>query len=74
MSAFEGKNKLADKWEGGPYLVVRIPNPDVPVYEVKKETGKGPTRTLHRNLLLAFTSLPAGTPSDAAHETSEDMR
>ncbi len=56
-----GKHKLADRWEKDPYIVQRIPNPDVPVYEVQKESVRGPVRTLHRNLLLPFTSIPCDT-------------
>ena len=52
-----GKSKLSDKWERDPYIVVDIPNPDIPVYKVQKESGKGAIRTLHRNLLLPFISI-----------------
>ena len=50
--AFEGKHKLSDKWEDEPYIVHSQPNPDVPVYVVRKETNDKHQRTLHRNLLL----------------------
>lgn len=51
--SLRGKNKLADKWEETPYIVVSQPNPDIPVYEVKKDAPHTKaTRTLHRNLLL----------------------
>ena len=50
--AFEGKHKLSDKWEDEPYIVHSQPNPDVPVYVVRKETSDKHQRTLHRNLLL----------------------
>jgi hypothetical protein len=50
--AFEGKHKIADRWEEEPYQILRQPNPDVPVYVVKREDGTGRVRTLHRNLLL----------------------
>lgn len=58
-----GKNKLADKWEQDPYLVIKIPDNEIPVYRVKRENGQGPTRTLHRNFLLAFTSIPPVNPT-----------
>ena len=54
--AFEGKHKLANKWEEDPYIVLAKPNPELPVYVVGKENGEGRKRTLHRNLLL-----PIGT-------------
>nr|ATA66766.1 env [Haliotis discus hannai] len=60
--AFDGKHKLADRWENDTYVVVDQPNPDVPVYRVQKENGEGRFRTLHRNLLLPVGSL--GSPQD----------
>lgn len=54
----KGKHKLADRWNREPYLVCTIPNSDIPVYEVKLETGRGPLRTLHRNMLLPFNTIP----------------
>ena len=50
--AFDGKHKIADRWEEDPYQIVHQPNPEVPVFVVKREDGTGRTRTLHRNLLL----------------------
>ena len=35
-----GKQKLADRWEQEPYVVVHIPNSGMPVYRVRQETGK----------------------------------
>lgn len=46
-----GKQKLSDKWEQEVYGVVHRAG-DLPVYKVKPEIGFGPTRTLHRDLLL----------------------
>ncbi|XP_060073436.1 uncharacterized protein LOC132553223 [Ylistrum balloti] len=59
--AFDGKHKLSDKWEEHPYVVMNQPNPDVPVYEVKREDGEGRSKTLHRNLLLPISFLPGHT-------------
>uniref|UniRef100_A0A9J7XFR7 Gypsy retrotransposon integrase-like protein 1 n=1 Tax=Cyprinus carpio carpio TaxID=630221 RepID=A0A9J7XFR7_CYPCA len=53
-----GKNKLADKWEGVVYVVIDQ-HGDLPVYKVCPETQTGPTRTLHRDLLLPCGSLPS---------------
>jgi hypothetical protein len=50
--AFDGRHKLADKWEEDPYLVISQPNQDIPVYKVQREDGVGRMRILHRNLLL----------------------
>ena len=62
----KGKHKIADKWEEEPYIVLDQPIPDIPVFSVKREDDQGRRRTLHRNQLLSFTSLPVpvvGEPS-----------
>ncbi|KAK7879850.1 hypothetical protein WMY93_033485 [Mugilogobius chulae] len=46
-----GKQKLSDKWEQEVHVVVHRAG-DLPVYKVRPESGNGPTRTLHRDLLL----------------------
>ena len=53
-----GKHKLADKWEQKPYIVLEQPLSDIPVFKVRREDGTGRIKTLHRNQLLPFTSLP----------------
>ena len=62
--AFEGRHKIADRWEDDPYVVLDQPSKDIPVYIVRKEAGCGPKRTLHRNLLLPIGSLPLSKPTD----------
>lgn len=47
----KGKHKLQTRWSPVPYVVCeKLPN--IPVYRVKPETGKGSVRTLHRDQLL----------------------
>ncbi|XP_071119462.1 uncharacterized protein [Haliotis cracherodii] len=60
--AFDGRHKLADRWEEDVYVVLRHPNPSIPVFEVGKENGEGRNRVLHRNLLLPVSSLPVKMP------------
>ena len=60
-----GNYKIADRWETHPYTVVKQVNPDIPVYVVKQEQGGSSTRTLHRNLLLPFNSLPLPVPTSS---------
>ena len=58
-----GRRKLADRWERTPYVIKSQPNSDIPVYVVQLEKPRTrKTRTLHRNLLLPFSSvgLPRG--------------
>ncbi|VDI46191.1 Hypothetical predicted protein [Mytilus galloprovincialis] len=52
--AFEGKHKLADKFEDDIYEIVDKPNRDIPVFIVRSQKGK--ERTLHRNHLLPVGS------------------
>ena len=83
--AFDGKHKIADRWEKDIYTVKSQPNLDIPVYIVVKETesdqkeSKG--RTLHRNHLLPIGSVPATTSQETTaieiltsipEETEED--
>ncbi|KAK7094687.1 hypothetical protein V1264_019601 [Littorina saxatilis] len=53
-------SKVTDRWEKGVYIVVSK-SPNVPVYTVQEETGSGPKRTLHRNLLLPIGMLGGDT-------------
>lgn len=55
-----GKNKLADKWDADIYVVVSRAG-HLPVYTVKPESKEGPSRTLHRDLLLPCSFLPVAT-------------
>ena len=54
--SFDGRHKLADRWEEIKYAVIEQPNPEIPVYKVRKENGEGPVRTLHRNLLYPIST------------------
>jgi hypothetical protein len=56
-TAFQGKHKLATRWEEDVYVVTSQPNEDIPVYTVQREQD-GLVKTLHRNLLLPLTTLP----------------
>jgi transposase InsO family protein len=56
--AFDGKHKIADRWEDDAYTVLQQPSANIPVYVVQKENGTGPKRTLHRNLVLPINFLP----------------
>lgn len=67
-----GKHKLADKWESTVHVVVKRAG-DLPVYTVKPETGEGPWRTLHRDLLLPCGFLPT-TPEVCAQSKPADRR
>jgi hypothetical protein len=66
--AFDGKHKIADKWEEEPYRIVSQPNRDIPLYVVQRENGEGRKRTLHRNLLLPIGFLPEDENSENPNE------
>jgi hypothetical protein len=63
--AFDGKHKIADRWEEESYQILRQPNPDVPVYVVIREDGTGRLRILHRNLLLPIGHIDPDERSQA---------
>ncbi len=54
----KGAHKIADRWGEEVYKVLRQPSPGIPVFVVKRADGVGAEKTLHRNLLLPFSSVP----------------
>jgi hypothetical protein len=66
--SFEGKHKIADKWEEDVYTVLKQPNPTISMYVVRKDSGEGRKRTLHRNLLLPIGHLDSFQKSDTRPE------
>ena len=71
---FDGKHKLADRWESEPYTVMEIPNPDIPVYKVRREDDTGPIRTLHRNLLLPIAIFPSTSPTSISKKGAQNPK
>lgn len=61
MTPRGGTGKLRNHWEDIIHTVVRQVKPDIPVYELRPEKGKGRSRVLHRNLLLPCDHLPLET-------------
>ena len=60
MTERGGPGKLQPYWEQEIYVVTQK-RKDMPVYEVKPESGNRRTRVLHRNLLLPCSFLPVET-------------
>ena len=59
--AFEGKHKIADKFEKETYQIVDQPRPEIPVFKLKSDETVM-EKTLHRNLLVKVQG----------HEMTED--
>lgn len=62
----EGRQKLGDRWEARPYIVVKKRH-NSPVYVVRPEDG-GKERVVHRNLLAQCMFLPVEQVGGAAVE------
>ena len=65
-------SKVDDRWERDVYVVISRHN-ELPVYTVRQEVGKGPDRTLHRNLLLPVGAIGVCEQS-ADKQTSREKR
>ena len=52
---------ITDRCQENVYVVVRKPNEEIPVFEVRGGNGKQGVKTLHRNLLFPVTSLTEET-------------
>ena len=57
---FTPNGKLDNFWETDIYEVMAKPNPEIPVYVVRREDGVGRKKTLHRNN-LKLCPLPVGS-------------
>ena len=74
INAYEGKHKIADRWEDDVYVVTKQPNTYVPVFIVKRENDSdSSSRTLHTNLLLPIGSLPLVTESEIDKISETDI-
>ncbi len=65
--AFDGKHKIADRFEKEVYQVIDQPRPEIPVYRIRSTDGT--VKTLHRNHLLPVNI--ADTEEATDKETTE---
>lgn len=63
--AFEGKHKIADKFEEDIYEVIEQPRQEIPVFKIRSKNGV--ERILHRNHLLPIQT----TDTDREEKESE---
>ena len=69
--AYQGKQKVKDRWSETEYVVVRQVTDGIPAYEVKDEGGN--VKTIHHNwLFLVATLKEAVTPLGAGVPISEE--
>lgn len=66
MCHVEGWQKLGDKWENWPYIVVKK-QPSIPVYVARSENGDTKT-VVHSNLLTQCMFLPVELASEVTRE------
>ena len=68
LQRVNGPSKLRSYWEDKVYIVVKQKSPNIPVYEVQPENGKGKPKVIHRNLLLPCDLL------ESSEEAPRDSR
>ena len=74
LLAFDGKHKIADKYEEYPYIVVEQQDSSVPVYTVRREDGQGRKKVLHRNHLLPISDLPIPSRAEDEEKPKDSTR
>ena len=50
------------------------PDRNIPVFKVRKESGNSQEKTLHRNLLLPFSSIPSSSEIDDSLLSNKDQQ
>ena len=69
--AYQGKQKVKDRWSETEYVVVRQVADDIPAYEVRDEAGN--IKTIHHNrLFLVAAPMEAVMPLGAGTSISEE--
>jgi len=57
------KQKIGDRWEEDPYIIISQPNHEIPVYDVKRDSPTArKVRRLHRNVLLPLRLVRDSAP------------
>ena len=69
-----GPGRIRAYWEKDIYIVTQQKGTNVPVYEVKRESGLGTPRVLHRNLLPSCPYLCDKSEDDQDREVKRTMQ
>lgn len=67
--AHKGRSKIQDHWEAEPYLVVKQPYSDRPVYVIRHSSGR--EKVVHRSHIKHCPWLPDGRVEDSSADTSD---
>lgn len=70
----QGRHKIDNKWEDEVYIVTGQPNQEIPVYEIRRDDGKGRIRKLHRNLLLPVNHICEQWETNTRPNVSKDVQ
>ena len=70
----KGKHKLANQWDKYTYIVIDMPDKNIPVYKVQKESGDASVKILDRNMILPFSAIPCISEVENQAEVKRTIR
>lgn len=68
--AYDGKHKIADKFEEHVYVIKSQPNKDIPVFVISDEDGH--EKTVHRNLIIPTGTIEKSKGTEVRPDTEEE--
>lgn len=70
--AFDGKHKIADKFEEIVYVIKSQPNQDIPVFVILDKDGR--QKTVHRNLIIPTGTIEQLKRTEVRPDTEEERK